>query len=183
MGLTAADQVGTVWLSNPVDPLRCGDVIPEPIIPVPVDSVVAQYGERLPPPGVAPREFRLAFVVASNGRLLNPTELSFYHTLASHYAATVPLAKPDPYVGNNWVSVERFFGDAATWRTDVPMLLDSDGDGDVDVLEYRMLKDCLSGPTAPASINCARWDRNGDEDVDLFDVAGFMQFFTGSEWR
>jgi len=183
MGLVSADQVGTIWLSNPSDPLRCGDVITGPILPVSVDSVAAHYGERLPPPGVAPRAFRNAFVVASHNRFLNPTELAFYHTLAAHYAAPIPAGAPDPYVGDNWVSVERFFGAAATWRTDVPMRLDGDGDGDVDVLEYRVLKDCLTGPGEPARVSCARWDHDGDERIDLSDAAAFMQFFTGPEWR
>ena len=63
-----------------------------------------------------------------------------------------------------------------------------DADDDVDLGDFAMLADCLSGPelppmpTAPECADaCLRaFDSNLDGDVDLADVAAFQRQFTGS---
>jgi hypothetical protein len=52
--------------------------------------------------------------------LLTATEHTFYEILAEYYATPVPAGEPDPYVGFNWVPVDRFFGEGTTWYADVP---------------------------------------------------------------
>jgi len=64
----------------------------------------------------------MAFVIESNGRLLDATERTFYDRLAEHYTHTLPAQAPDPYVGANWPPVTRFFGQGTTWTSDIIQL-------------------------------------------------------------
>jgi hypothetical protein len=55
---------------------------------------------------------------------------------------------------------------------------DGDGDGDVDLEDYESLWRCLSGPGVfPIGPGCMTLDLDGDEDVDLGDVAIFAHAF------
>src|SRR5262249_10794722 len=87
---------------------------------VTIDDIQAVHGIRTPGPAEAKRDFALAFVAESHGRLLNPTEMTFYETLADHYTKMVPATDPDPYMSYNWPPVTRFFGEGTTWRRDIP---------------------------------------------------------------
>lgn len=54
---------------------------------------------------------------------------------------------------------------------------DFDGDGDVDLGDYRRLHDCLDGPNGGILPGCDVQDLTGDEAVDLADAAQFQNAF------
>jgi hypothetical protein len=56
---------------------------------------------------------------------------------------------------------------------------DLDGDGDVDLADYNILRNCLAGPAADVPSGCAATDLNNDGHVDLLDFAQFADSFTG----
>jgi hypothetical protein len=90
-------------------------------------DVQAVHGPRIPGPAGSQKEFVLGFVAESIGRLLNPTEMTFYEILADHYTRPVEPGQSDPYHGFNWVSISRFWGGGTTWRS--RLFTDSDRDG------------------------------------------------------
>ena len=51
---------------------------------------------------------------------MNATEFTFYEILAQHYTKPIRPCDPDPYVGFNWVSIARYFGEGTTWSSRVP---------------------------------------------------------------
>lgn len=65
---------------------------------------------------------------------------------------------------------------------------DYDSDNDVDADDFSWLADCLASPGAPptpANLTCAPralavFDFDGDDDIDLRDVATFQALFTGN---
>lgn len=58
------------------------------------------------------------------------------------------------------------------------ILGDSNNDGDVDLHDFAVLADCLSGPGLPApSDDCLVFDVAADDDVDLHDFAPVMNSF------
>jgi len=182
MGLIEAADVAPIMLSDPDEPLECGATVTGPIIEVGIDTIMGSYGERLPRPAQAQRDFRIAFVVASEDRLLNKTELTFYDRLAEHYVSAVPPGDADPYLGDNWASIDRFFGESVRGRTELPLIDDADTDQDVDRDDFAVLAGCVDGPAARARVECTPWDRDEDGRVSLADVALFALFFTGSDW-
>ncbi|MCP4592122.1 MAG: hypothetical protein GY842_15415 [bacterium] len=58
---------------------------------------------------------------------------------------------------------------------------DADDDGDRDLADYAAVQECYSpgAGSVPPTEPCAMMDQDGDEDVDLEDLAGFVQGFTG----
>lgn len=56
---------------------------------------------------------------------------------------------------------------------------DFDGDGDVDLDDYAVIHDCIDGPNGGIIPGCDNKDFNGDETVDLIDIAPFLNEFTG----
>jgi hypothetical protein len=67
-------------------------VQPNSILPGPVDTVriadiVAANGARSPSAAVAQRDFRIATVVLSRGRLLTPDEMAFFDHMAARGAS------------------------------------------------------------------------------------------------
>jgi hypothetical protein len=63
--------------------------------------------------------------------------------------------------------------------TDIPF--DSDGDGDVDLIDFADFADCLTGPDSGLTLPCLEThDADGDDDADLADLAGFQSAYTGS---
>ena len=56
---------------------------------------------------------------------------------------------------------------------------DSDGDGDVDLVDYDAFDDCLDGPGTPTDPGCEGFDSDDDTDVDLKDFSEFQVSFTG----
>lgn len=63
----------------------------------------------------------------------------------------------------------------------IPVRLDFDRDGDVDLSDFGMLQACLTGPGVPA-INpaCTAMRLDDDEDIDLGDVIAFRQWLSGA---
>ena len=58
------------------------------------------------------------------------------------------------------------------------ILGDGDNDSDVDLHDFAVLADCLSGPELPApSDDCIVFDIAADDDVDLHDFAPVMNSF------
>lgn len=57
---------------------------------------------------------------------------------------------------------------------------DMNGDGLVNLTDWKLFKSCLSGPNVAADPDClCRADLNGDGVIDLIDVAIFMTVFSG----
>jgi hypothetical protein len=73
----------------------------------------------------------------------------------------------------------------------LPVRGDSDGDDDVDLIDFAAFFDCAAppgsgpAPTPPMTAqDCLDlFDLDGDGDVDLFDFAEVQQAFTGSHTR
>jgi len=86
---------------------------------VTISDIQAMHGVRTPTPANAQKNFALCFIAESFGRLLTTTELTFYDTLANHYTKPIPPGQPAPLLGGAWVSIDRYFGEASTWRSDV----------------------------------------------------------------
>lgn len=122
MGLIEASAVPPLRAYDEAKPsplLMCGETIDEITATVTIEDIQAQHGARVPGPGDAQRSFVIAFVAESHGRLLTPTEMTFYDTFAEHYTKPVPPEDPAPYVGSNWASIDRFFGEGTSWSSDI----------------------------------------------------------------
>lgn len=51
--------------------------------------------------------------------------------------------------------------------------------GNVDLIDFDDLAACLTGPGQTIDPECACYDINGDDGIDLFDLASFQLSFTG----
>ena len=108
-----------------------------------ISDIQAVHGVRSPGPMAAQHDFRLAFVAESNGRLLSPTEMTFYERLAAAYTRPLAPTEPDPYQGSGqWASIARFFGEGTTWHGEILTC----GNGTVNADDARTMRP--SGPTA-----------------------------------
>ena len=56
---------------------------------------------------------------------------------------------------------------------------DVDCDGDVDLVDFRDLYQCVSGPGVMVATSCIHYDTDADQDVDLMDAQQHMLRFTG----
>ncbi len=56
---------------------------------------------------------------------------------------------------------------------------DGDFDGDVDLDDFALMYDCLSGPNAVMGIGCNQFDFNGDISIDLLDLLFFVDLLAG----
>jgi Ca2+-binding RTX toxin-like protein len=122
MGLIPGSAVPPLRFDPTPFPLSCdpANVIRD-FETVTIEDIQAVHGVRTPGPATAQRDFALGFVAESHGRLLTATEMTFYETLAREYTAPIPAEEPDPYVGDRWVSIDRFFGEGTSWRSEVPV--------------------------------------------------------------
>ncbi|MBN1492378.1 MAG: hypothetical protein JXA69_20870 [Phycisphaerae bacterium] len=183
MGLIEGNDVPTLHVYDPTSPpplLRCGEIIDDIVRTVTVKYIQEFHGPRWPGPATAKRDFRLAFVAESHNRWLTTTEMTYYDTLARHFAAAVPPESPDPYVSINWAPITRFFGEGTSWRTEIIRYHDTDQDGDVDLSDFEVFQTCFNGPNRPPrATNCDRVDEDQDGDVDQTDFAGFLACFNG----
>jgi hypothetical protein len=57
---------------------------------------------------------------------------------------------------------------------------DLDGDGDVDLADYEVFENCMTGPGVPKQLGCRAADLDGDGDVDLADYGIFQEILPGS---
>jgi hypothetical protein len=177
MGLIDGSLVPPVLVYNAASPLplmRCGTPISDVVTNVDISRIQGLYGVRTPLPTAAQRDFRFGFVAESTGRFLTATEMTFYETLAAHFAKTLDPAAPDPYLSFNWAPVTRFFGEGTTWSTVVRRSLDLTGDGSIDHADAVAMRSCMTGASVPATPACLGLDQDGDGDVDLDDF-GLLQ--------
>lgn len=61
-----------------------------------------------------------------------------------------------------------------------PAFGDLDGDGDADLFDWALLRECLQGPDITVPGACLAADADGDLDVDLTDVGHFQCHHTGA---
>ncbi len=57
---------------------------------------------------------------------------------------------------------------------------DRDGDGDIDLTDFRTFDTCMLGPDGGSQPECTALDMDASGDIDLVDFAAFQQAFTGS---
>lgn len=127
MGLIDASELPPIYVANPATFDLFKKQAGEPVLPseiidmVTADEIIARHGARTPGPAGAQKDFRIAFVGETGGRLMNPTELTYYQIMAEHLTKQVPEGQPDPNVEHNWAPITRFFGHGTTWRTDLTL--------------------------------------------------------------
>jgi hypothetical protein len=119
MGLIGTNLVDTLRVYSPTANVYCFGLITNVAGATTIQDIVSVYGERVPGPATAKRDFSIGFVAESNQRLLNQVEMTYYDIFAAHFTRKVPAENPDPYVGPNWAPVTRFFGTNTTWKSDV----------------------------------------------------------------
>jgi hypothetical protein len=93
MGLLPPDSVAPhiVFHDQAQFPLAAGMIASGPVTTVTVEQIIDTHGPRDPAPADSPREFRLATIVLSVGRLLGPDELAFFDHMAARGEATERL--------------------------------------------------------------------------------------------
>ncbi len=179
MGLIDAADVPVLRRNDTIDfATDCGNPVVS-ALDIVMDDIQSVHGVRTPGPGDAQVDFRIAFIAESHGRLLNSTEMTYYEILADHYTQQLPPSEPDPRVGANWASIDRFFGEDTTWSTVIRVFHDADNDRDVDLDDFVGFDDCFSGPKAGSAPGCEIFDRDRDRDVDFADFQVFQSVFTG----
>ena len=57
---------------------------------------------------------------------------------------------------------------------------DWDRDGDLDLADFPAFRTCITGPGTPLDTQCAPFDFNGNNTLDLHDLAEFLSLFTSS---
>jgi hypothetical protein len=123
MGLIDANNVPThyVYASSGYSKCLTGDPVTQSEIStiVTIADIIALHGLRNPGPNQAKRAFNLAFVAETHNRFLNETEMTFYDILAAHYTKEVPLSEPNPYIGETWPAMTRYFGEPTRWCSHV----------------------------------------------------------------
>ena len=67
--------------------------------------------------------------------------------------------------------------DAAGVLAATPTSGDFDGDGDADEQDFFAFDDCMGGPGGGVSAGCECVDVNGDDEIDLIDMAAFQIVF------
>src|SRR5262249_15728553 len=96
----------------------CGQIVSnnDIVATTSISQIQLMHGVRSPGPATSQHDFALGFVIESNGRLLNGTEMTFYEILARYYTQPWLGAQP-PTVGFGWVPITKFFGSGTTWRS------------------------------------------------------------------
>lgn len=185
MGVVEASRVRPIWVYSSGSPLplaRCGQPLTDVFRTVTMADIQTVHGVRTPGPAAARRFFRVGFVVESHRRFLTESEMTYYEIMAAHFGKTVPEGEPDPYVGANWVPVQRYFGEGTAWTTALWARHDFDRDGDVDVGDFAVFQACFNGsgrPPGPGRL-CEQADADGDSDVDIEDLSAFQACFNGA---
>ncbi|HNU44794.1 MAG TPA: dockerin type I domain-containing protein [Phycisphaerae bacterium] len=62
------------------------------------------------------------------------------------------------------------------------LVADLNGDGVVDIQDFAVLADCLTGPEVPPATGCENADLDQDVDVDLADFSVFQLHFGAGRW-
>lgn len=121
--------------------------------------------------------------VRVDGRSLEPFEYTFdaeHGWVSVGAAVTVAIKidyawsrKPDMAV-TNWDERGNFL-----YYNELAVNGDCDGDGDVELDDYRCFHDCMTGPGGGAGGSCSEFDWDIDDDVDLREFADIQNGFTG----
>lgn len=194
MGLIDGSAVQPLHINSEINFATDCDQVVEPVLTVEMEDIQNMHGVRSPGPSNAKRSFSIAFVVESHARLLNETELTYYERLAEHYAKPPGPNTPTPYVGNNWPSITRYFGEPTTWSTAIGLVdpsfpagsADFDNNCMTNLTDYAAFSKCLAGadvpvdPTPPFTPQqCLdAFDFDDDLDVDLDDFGGLQSAFS-----
>jgi hypothetical protein len=91
MGLVGPDDVGTQYVFSPHAAWEAlGRTSPylASAKPITMEEIVALNGERDPPAGAAPTDFRMAVVVLSEERLLSASEMAYYDAVSARAEGT-----------------------------------------------------------------------------------------------
>lgn len=119
MGLIDASDVPTHYVCTSSTSSKCisGEPVTQSEIgtTVTITDIINQHGLRSPGPDQAQYAFNLAFVAETHDRFLNETEMTFYEILAAHYTKEVPPSEPEPYIGEAWPPMTRYFGESTRW--------------------------------------------------------------------
>ncbi|MCK4341215.1 MAG: hypothetical protein KAY37_05765 [Phycisphaerae bacterium] len=81
--------------------------------------------------------------------------------------------------GSNQEDVATDLGMVTDLTLPAPLPGDLNGDGDVDLDDFNIFADCMTGPVIPTTPGCEPADLHADDHVDLADFAVFQQGFTG----
>ncbi len=141
----------------------CSQVISNFDTIVTIAQIQQSAGVRSPGPATSQHNFTIGFVIESNGRLLNQTELTFFEILARQYTQPVSPSAPAPYLGiSGWQPITRFFGSGTTWRSYAPSFVQSRFNSVTPVAGSQVAIGGLGFPgasyTLQGSTNLADWN-------------------------
>jgi len=171
-GFSDGSDVGTIYV-NDTTPI-CNGLPRTPTNSRTLADIQAIHGVRTPGPGTSQKDFIIAFAVESPGRLLTPTEMTFYEVFADHLTRPVPEGEPDPFVEQGWKSISRMWGPGVTWSTLIPRYGDINADGAVNVDDAPLFVETLLNPTGVNERWPRRADFDGNDIVDGRDIAKFV---------
>ena len=86
MGLIPASEVPPIHIADSVSGTCDHGTISGPIRTIPFEDIVAKLGPRSPSYTESQKDFRVAYVVPSVGRLLNPLEMTVYNRMSQYYS-------------------------------------------------------------------------------------------------
>ena len=194
MGLIALDQLPNLLTYSDTSPLplfRCGTRFNDVTRSISPAAIQSTHGAREPGPAESQRRFRIGFVAETRGRLLTPTELTYYEILATGYTRALAEGEAPPYVGFNWAPISGFFGTGVSWSSAIHSG-DLNGDGRVDDLDVGVFEGCSTGPgisyqsvwppdceLTPDETGTLPADLDADRDVDQADFGVLQGLMTG----
>ncbi len=119
-GLQTSENIPTIRFPKEGVATACGEVMePGEYHEFSANDILAGMETRFPGPAESQKEFRIAFIGATSGRLMTAVEMTFYEKLASWVTKTIPVGDSDPLLSiSNWVPIGRYAPEI-TWRTDI----------------------------------------------------------------
>lgn len=121
MGLLPPDSVPTRYLlpaGQSPNTMSAGLVYPA--TPYTVAEYIAQHGVRVPASGTSQREFVVATVILSVGRLLSPAEMAFFDHAAARLETRVTVPAQSGFVSDDAVGCYQATGGRATFSATLP---------------------------------------------------------------
>ncbi len=139
---------------------------------------------RWPAPGLVFTIVAGILTTAGTGRVLAQTEVA--KLTASDAAAGDQFGISVSVSGDLAVIGAHGDDDAGTisgsaYVFDLPTPGDLDGDGDVDLDDFAIFLDCVTGPGGGVPPGCDDGDLDVDNDIDYADFALFQEAFTGPQ--
>lgn len=121
MGLLPADEVPPRFLLDEAlapNAMVAGQVYP--VTTYTISEYIAHHGARVPSSATAQRDFSLATVILSAGRLLTVSEMTFFDHAARRGETLVPLPSRSGFVTSDAPGFHQATGGRATLRTALP---------------------------------------------------------------